>query len=217
MLRLYLVRHGVTAWNREARMQGHADIPLAEEGVEQARRLSTRLARERIDAVWSSDLARARRTAEAIAAPHGLAVVTTALLREQSLGAWEGLTQEEIVLRGEGALLRAYRQDSIAHRPPGSEPLTEVWDRLLRSLEAIRRAHPSGTVVVVGHGGSLRVLLCDALAAPLPTIRRIWLDNASLSLIEYAEDRPRVRLMNDTGHLRMEEDRGGASVYRVPV
>jgi len=189
-------------------MQGHTDVPLSEEGLEQARRLAARLAEETIDAVWSSDLARARLTAEAIALPHGLSVRTTPLLREQQLGVWEGMTQEEIIARGDEALLRAYRRDSITHRPPESEPLEEVWERLLGGLAEIRRAHPQGTVVAVGHGGSLRVLLCEALNAPLPSMRRLWLDNASLSLIEYAEDRPRVRLMNDTGHLRGMKDGG---------
>jgi broad specificity phosphatase PhoE len=203
LLRLYLVRHGITVWNQERRMQGHTDVPLAQEGVEQARMLAGRLADIPIDVVWSSDLARAWQTAEAIAAPRRLPVVRSPLLRERNLGEWEGLTREEIIARGDEERLNAYLQDSIANPPPG-ESYAEVWNRLLRAQEEIRRAHPEGTVVVVGHGGSLRVLLCDALAAPMTSMRHIALDNASLSLIEYAPDTARVRLMNDTGHLWLD-------------
>src|SRR5438445_11535878 len=85
-LRLYLVRHGTTSWNREGRLQGHTDISLAEEGIRQAERIADRLASLTVDAVWSSDLSRASGTADAIAQRHGLDVRTTCLLRESGLG-----------------------------------------------------------------------------------------------------------------------------------
>src|SRR6185503_21212634 len=100
ILRLYLVRHGVTAWNVEERLQGHTDISLTDEGLRQAERIADRLSALSIEAVWSSDLVRASATAEAIARRHGLQVQTTCLLRESGLGAWEGLTEKEIIDRG---------------------------------------------------------------------------------------------------------------------
>jgi broad specificity phosphatase PhoE len=207
-LRLYIVRHGVTAWNREWRMQGHTDIPLDAEGVEQARRIAERLSAEPRppQAVWSSDLARARQTAEAIAAPLGLAVQTTPLLRETMLGAWEGLTRAEIEARGDAEQLARYLQDSIRHRPPGGETLEAAWERMVGIVTEIRRQHPQGQVAIVGHGGSLRVLLCEALDAPLRSLPRFQLDNASLSVIEQYGDSVnplrRLTLLNDTSHLR---------------
>ncbi len=204
MLRLLLVRHGETLWNREWRIQGHQDVPLSPDGVEQARRLARRLASERLTAVWSSDLGRARETAEIIADPHGLQVVATPLLREVNMGQWESLTGEEIMAaHGEEVWLR-FRQDSIAHRPPDAEPWESAYARLLEALAAVREAHAEGTVVLVGHGGTLRCILCEALGAPLASMRCIHLDNASLSIVELTPDRTAVRLLNDTGHLRDE-------------
>jgi broad specificity phosphatase PhoE len=210
-LRLYLVRHGITAWNREMRMQGHTDIPLDAEGREQARRLSRRLVAETRapQAIWSSDLARARQTAEAIAVPLGLTVQTTALLRETNLGAWEGLTRPEIEARGDAEHLARYLRDPLTCRPPGGETLEAAWERMVQAGQEIRARHPAGQVAVVGHGGSLRVLLCEALDASIHSLRRLWLDNASLSIIEqYGDlDAPirRVTLLNDTSHLKKDE------------
>ncbi|MCS6776760.1 MAG: histidine phosphatase family protein [Chloroherpetonaceae bacterium] len=203
--RIYVVRHGVTLWNREARFQGQTDIPLTEEGREQARRLAERLATSSPVAIWSSDLVRARDTAEIIAIHHGLRVRTTPLLRELMLGEWEGLNRTEIEARGEADRLARYAQDPLHHRPPGGEPLESAWDRVLRAAAMIRAQHPQGDLVIVGHGGSLRALLCHAIGAPMTSMRRIRLDNCSLSIIEeqhHADEIvQRLVLLNDTGHL----------------
>jgi broad specificity phosphatase PhoE len=202
----YLVRHGITEWNRAQRMQGHTDVALASDGYLQAARIGARLqaAPLKPSAVWASDLMRATETARAIAEPLGLPVQTTARLRETMLGEWEGLTREEIVARGDGERLDAYLRDSWRYRPPGSETLEAVWERMLDAQEEIRNQHPVGAVAIVGHGGSLRALLCAALDAPIDSMRRLWLDNASLSIIEESEGvdrRARITLLNDTSHL----------------
>ncbi len=204
ILRIYLVRHGITSWNVEQRLQGHTDIPLTEEGILQAKHIADRLSVLALEAVWSSDLVRAYATADAIARRHGLYVNKTPLLRESGLGDWEGLTEAEIMQRGERDLWLAYRRDSTAHRPPGGEPYQAVWDRLMEVRDRIVAAHPRGNVVIVGHGGSMRSLLTDALGAGIPGIRRLSLDNASLSLIERTADWTIVRFVNDTGHLLRE-------------
>lgn len=207
LLRWYLVRHGETDWNREMRMQGHTDVPLNALGQEQALRIADRLAAEEHppQTIWSSDLSRARLTAEAIAAPHNLSVHTTPLLRETMLGRWEGLTRPEIIALGDEEALENYVRDPLRHRPPGGETLEEAWERMSRVATEIRTAHPAGRVAIVGHGGSMRVLLCEALDAPLAFMRRIWLGNASLSIVDYiggaAGDRRYVTLLNDTSHL----------------
>jgi alpha-ribazole phosphatase len=202
LLRLFLVRHGVTVWNQEARWQGQTDIPLSAEGVEQAQRVAARLRSEPITAIWSSDLSRARHTAELIAEHHRLEVNVTPRLRETMLGEWEGLTLEEIVARGDEELWKLVRHDSLTHRPPGAERLEAVWDRILKVKDELRERYAEGTIVVVGHGGSLRALLCDAFGAGVPSMNHFGLDNASLSAIEYTEHRSWVRLVNDTSHLK---------------
>ncbi len=207
VLKLILVRHGITAWNREQRMQGHTDVDLDPEGHVQACKIAERLSSldGGVQAVYSSDLRRARLTAEAIAAPYSLPVTSTPLLREIMLGDWEGLTAAEILDRGEEELLTLYRSDSYVHRPPNSESMEQVWDRMSIAAGLIREANPDGTVVVVGHGGSLKALLCSALGASITSMKHIFLSNASMSIIEEAgpPDRrfQRILLMNDTGHL----------------
>jgi len=206
-LRLYLVRHGITDWNQAMRMQGQSDIPLNDEGRDQAQRVAARLsaAHPPIEAVWSSDLSRARETAEAIAAPLNLPISTTPLLREIMLGEWEGLTQPEIEARGEAELLQRYRLSPAGQRPPGGETLEQAWGRMIRARDEISQAHPAGQVAVVGHGGTLRALLCAALEAPVSSMLRFSLSNASVSIIDEIRTSEscirRVLSVNDVAHL----------------
>lgn len=188
-------------------MQGQSDIPLNEEGREQAQRIAKRLAAldPAIDAVWSSDLQRARHTAEAIASPLGLSVTTTPTLREIGLGDWEGLTAEDIEARGDGELWQRYRLSPTGQRPPNGESLESAWERMIATRNQIREMHPSGHVVIVGHGGTLRALLAEALGAPLSSMLRFALANVSLSIIEEITTRQdrmsRILTVNDTSHL----------------
>ncbi len=206
-LRLNIVRHGITDWNQAMRMQGHSDVPLNDEGRGQAARIAARLAslEPPIDAVWSSDLSRARETAEIIAARFDLPVKVTPLLREIMLGDWEGLNQEEIEARGDGDLLRLYRSSPAGARPPNGETLAQTWERMMQARGEIIAAHPHGNIAVVGHGGSLRALICAALEAPVASMIRFSLGNTSLSVLEQSRTSEsciwRVRCVNDTAHL----------------
>src|SRR5687768_16876002 len=103
MTTLLLARHGETDWNRELRIQGSSDIALNDLGRDQARALAEELAELALDAIYSSDLRRARETAEAVAAQHGLDVRLDPRLRERAFGSWEGLTRADIVALGDGA------------------------------------------------------------------------------------------------------------------
>ena len=189
-------------------MQGQTDVPLGDLGREQAARIGARMARLALppQIVWSSDLSRARTTAEAIAQPLGLTVRTLPELREIKFGEWEGLTREEILARGEGTLLANYRHDSLQHRPPGAETLQAVWDRMVAAMAIIRaESGDAERIAIVGHGGSLRVLICDALEAPITSMRHFFFENASLSILEELEGESgmfrRLLLFNDTLHL----------------
>ena len=149
MTTLLLARHGETDWNRELRIQGSSDIPLNELGREQARTLAEELKDVELDAIYASDLSRARETADAVAATHGLEIRLDPRLRERSFGSWEGLTREDIDLRPE--------------QHHDGETDDEVRERVLEGIQAIADAHPGEQVLVVSHGGALNALWHHAL------------------------------------------------------
>jgi 2,3-bisphosphoglycerate-dependent phosphoglycerate mutase len=147
---LLLARHGETDWNRELRIQGSSDIGLNELGREQARALAEELADIEVDAIYASDLSRARDTAEAVAATKDLSVRLDARLRERAFGSWEGLTREDVAERFQGE-----RHDGESDQ--------QVRERVLAAIEEIAAAHPGEQVLVVSHGGALNTLWHHAL------------------------------------------------------
>jgi broad specificity phosphatase PhoE len=162
---LLLVRHGETDWNRTGRWQGHSNTPLNELGRQQARDLAESL--DGVDVVYSSDLDRARETAEILAERLGVEIRFDPRLRERSFGAWEGLTSAEIEERFEAAH-RRWR----AGEAPGAddaEPFDEFGRRVSSFLADVLERHPDETVLVIGHGGSIRVI--HAAAAGLDYVR----------------------------------------------
>ncbi len=188
-------------------MQGHSDVPLNPDGTAQAERIGARMSVHPFppEIVYSSDLSRAVETAEAVAKPLNLEVKINPMLRETMLGEWEGLTRAEIIERGDGDLLEKYIADSYYARPPGGESLDNVWDRMLTVFSQIIQEHPESRIAIIGHGGSLRSLICHTMDAPVTSMRRIWLDNASLSVLDYAgpsASHNRILLLNDTSHLQ---------------
>lgn len=205
MLRLLLIRHGETDWNQQMRFQGQTDVVLNARGIEQAEAVAYRLRNEPLQAIYSSDLQRAMQTAQIVAKYHDLSPVADPDLRELSYGIWEGMRREEILASEWAELFERYRKDSLRHRPPGAEYPEQIIERSRRMLARILRQHSDGTVCIVGHGGSLRALICVALSAPVETFRHIRLDNASLSVIECGADWIWVSLINDTCHLAQEK------------
>ena len=155
MTELLIVRHGETDWNAELRFQGHADPPLNETGRAQARALAEQLADLRPEAIYASDLARARETAEIVGGRLELPVTALRELREIDVGDWQGLTHEEIDERFPEAHAAWLRGEAGWSR---GETYDELAARVLPALERIARAHPQGRVVVVGHGGTIRTV-----------------------------------------------------------
>jgi len=150
---LLLVRHGETDWNRERRFQGHADTPLNDKGREQAHALAAELDGEQIDVVYTSDLARARETAEIVAARLGADVVALRELREIDVGDWEGLSWPEIEQRfPDGA--QAWHVNGAGWT--SGETYEELGARIVPALLQIAERHPAQRVLVVGHGGTIR-------------------------------------------------------------
>jgi broad specificity phosphatase PhoE len=143
---ILLARHGETDWNRDGIWQGWADPPLNDAGRAQARKLAGQLKEMPFDAVYSSDLRRARETAELVAQPHGLPVTTDRGLREIDIGSWSGLTHAEIDERFPGGV-----------RPDG-ETREQHAARVLDTVERIARAHLGRRILLVTHGGTMRAL-----------------------------------------------------------
>jgi len=166
---LLLVRHGETDWNRDQRFQGHADPPLNETGREQARTVANELAADRIDAIYTSDLARARETAELIAERAGVPFVLEPQLREVDVGEWQGLTRAELAQRFPEGMRDWHERGHGWERGETYEQLTE---RVLAALERIVGRHPGERVVVVGHGGTIRAIRAHVEGATVVDHRR---------------------------------------------
>ena len=205
MTRILLARHGETEWNKIGRVQGWTDIGLSAAGEAQAARLAERLSKTKMAGVYSSELLRAVQTAAPIAAQHGLSVQTLPGLREKGYGKWEGLTRDDLE-RDWTELWHQYHTLRVLEAVvPDGETWPEVCLRTAEALQTILDAHPGDdeTVLLVGHGGSARALVLEALQAPMPTLLRLHLDNASLSRLDFAAlSDSRVVFLNDTSHLR---------------
>jgi alpha-ribazole phosphatase len=184
--RIWLVRHGLTAWNAQKRYCGHSDIPLAPAGRGQARWLASQLRGVPLRAIYSSDLARARATAEFIARgrPAPVEVAVSGAWREIAFGAWEGLTYAEIA--GAFAQRLDFFTDPEHFAPPGGESLSDLLRRVQPALTGILQDSFSGAgdIAIVSHGGTLRGLLCVLLGLPLRQQWQLRLDPGSLSAVD---------------------------------
>jgi broad specificity phosphatase PhoE len=206
-VRLFLIRHGETASNRELRYVGARDEPLAASGRAQADSLAAVLAELPLAAIYASPLCRAGETARPIAARLGLAPAPEPRLSEQCFGDWEGLTRAEVVERGDGERERLLRWESDAgHAPPGGESLEQVRQRAVACAGDLLAAHRGEWIALVSHVGPIKSLLCTALGAPLATARRMFLDPGTLSVVDWG-DPPVVRLFNAHAHLGWSQAR----------
>jgi alpha-ribazole phosphatase/probable phosphoglycerate mutase len=180
------MRHGEVEGAAEGRFFGHLDVGLSAVGRRQAAALAAGLAGDAIDAVYASDLARARDSASPLAGARGLMAVTVPALREVAMGRWEGLTFPQIRDR-EPATLHAWLADPTLLPFPDGEHLEDLRARVMPALTDIVSRHIGGRVAVVAHGGTNRVILAEALGLPLRNSLRLAQDYACLNLIEYRE------------------------------
>jgi broad specificity phosphatase PhoE len=199
-MRILLLRHAETDWNRERRFQGWRDVPLSATGREQAESAARLLAATRIDAVWSSPLARARDTAAIIAAPHRLAVQESEAFREMGFGDWEGLTRDEVRERFPDAQ-RAWAETPHEAAWPGAETLAAVRARALAGLEALRAAHTGQTICLVSHGITGRILILEALGLGPDRLWSFHLSSTGISELEFRDDWTTLHRMNSLIHL----------------
>jgi len=204
---LLLIRHGETAWNAEHRIQGRLDVPLSTAGVWQTGRLAQRLAEEAIDAVISSDLARAWMTGAPLADARGLTMVPEPRLRERAFGIFEGKTLDEIAA-GHPDELVAWRSRDVDWRIPGGESGAEFIDRVLVALHEIADAYAGRTVAVVTHGGVLDVVYRNARALAWDAPRDHLMLNASINRLQARTGPLRLQIVDwaDIAHLEHARD-----------
>ena len=200
-MRCYLVRHAQTSWNHENRIQGHSDQPLDAKGLDQAKRVGDYFASHRLSAVYSSHLSRSLQTARAIAQGRVNPVIDRALA-EMHLGAWEGLTAEEVNARHQGAY-QLWRTSPSKVVIPGAEPVLDFRARVRQAVGRIVAAHRQDeSIVIVSHGGVIATLLADWMQAEYDQVlRRMALDNGGISAIDCQALPPAILWVNATHHL----------------
>jgi probable phosphoglycerate mutase len=184
MTKLCLVRHGQTDWNLEGRYQGQSDVPLNENGRLQAHTLAQKLQRHPFAAIYTSDLERARETAEIIATSLNLPVTVDSRLREINQGKWEG--QLVVIIKARYADLWQQRSvDPASVRPPGGETVGEVAARVHTALDDIARIHPNASVLVASHGLALATIICNVRGIPVGQAYSFIPDNAKPAWVEW--------------------------------
>ncbi len=199
--RIFLIRHGATVLTAEDRFAGATDVPLSDEGREQARRLALRLAGESIGAVYASPLGRTVETASILAEPHQLEPQKRDGLREISHGRWEQMTRVEVeaTFPDEAA---DWEKDPYTFAPLNGESGLAVTARALPVLIEIVRTHPGENVLVVSHKATIRLLLSSLLGFD-PRRYRDNLDQSpcALNIVDFKDPvRARLTLFNDTSH-----------------
>jgi len=180
---IYLLRHGEVAQADPRRFIGHLDVPLSARGEAQCAAQAERLRGVPLAALYSSDLARARRSGEIIGAPHGLSPTPVRELREMAMGRWEGLTADEIRAREPDAFDDWMAR--VGEFPfPGGESVPDLLARAGPAFDAIVAKAPGPAIAIVAHGGTNRALLCRALGLPLARLLALGQDYGALSVLE---------------------------------
>jgi len=194
--RIYLIRHGEVEGATTPRYNGQGDVALSPRGREQYQSMAERLSGEKITACYSSDLTRCAWGAGLIAPLFGLEPHTTPHLRELNIGDWEGLTWQELMIRYP-VEWQARLADIVNYRVSNGENLLDVQARVMPEINRIVASHQGEEVLVVGHGGVNRVILLNAIGAPLSALFNIEQNYCCLNIIDYyADGKTVVTLLN---------------------
>ncbi len=180
---LYLIRHGETPWNVEGRYQGQLDPPLTKKGQQQAAATATKLAGLNFKAIYSSDLARAYQTAQALAAKTGLPVQLDRRLREIHQGDWQGVLIGDI-RAGWPQEIGGWEADPWQHQPPGGETLSQLQDRILAVIDDIVSRYHQGQVAVFTHKLPIALLKIHYQGHPAKAIWSLLPANAAWEIFE---------------------------------
>ena len=200
MTELILIRHGETDWNVQGRFQGQIDVPLNAVGLSQAGLMAERLAQERVDALYSSDLLRTRQTAAPAAAKLALDAAMDAALREQHFGILEGMSFDEVQARHPDELAAWMRHDPDYALPEG-ESVRVFHARVVGAVRALAARHPGQRLAIVTHGGVLDMIFRTVHALPLVGPRTCPIPNAGLNHLRLRGDELEIVRWADDAHL----------------
>ncbi len=201
MAKILLVRHAQTKLHHDDRFWGSTDITLSNGGIRQAEQLRDRLAKEKINAVYTSTLSRARTTADIIVAKRKINTNTCEELNECNFGHIEGLTFDEIQRLHPELAEELQNWKTVSF--PGGESLKDLDRRVRSFLDRLDKHKEKETVLIISHGGPLRLIICNLLGLELEHWLRFRVEHASLSIVETYEQGNVLTLLNDTSHLKL--------------
>ncbi len=199
-MRLILVRHGQTDWNKEYRVQGQSDTPLNEAGRAQAEAIAQALKSEPVEAIYSSPLGRAYQTAQAIGHFHQVDIIIEERLKELDVGEMDGLYSPSLK-DVDPDFINTWTNNAAVARWPGGETLPSLQQRVWGAVSDIATGDCIGSVILISHFFSLVTLLCCVFDLSLSEFRKFNLDVASISEIEFSGGKTRLVSFNDTCHL----------------
>ena len=203
-MRLILVRHGQTPWNKKGRFQGQSLVGLNQRGIMQAQRVAEALLPMKLTALYSSPLPRTLMTAQEISRELCIPVVPLEGIKEVNLGEMEGKTGQE--MRTEYAQVYAtWRRDPSEVVFPGGESMLALQERAWRATEDIEKTHPRDVIVAVSHNFAIRAILCRFLGLPFSRFPCLRVDLASISIIQVNSKSRQVLTINDRCHFSREE------------
>lgn len=197
-MRLYLVRHAQTSWNKERRAQGHTDTELDETGLSQARSLIEPFSSLEVEYVLSSDLQRCKQTAEHVARAAGVKIEHTPHLRERGFGSLEGKPYNEIrSYIADQSRIQGVERHMV--RLEGGESMHDVWERLQHVVDDLSQR--DGPTVVVSHGGAIGLLLAKLIGSGLGSARSFRLSNCSITELHRDDGCWMIERLNDQTHM----------------
>lgn len=204
LTQIFLIRHGQSLGNAEGRFGGHTDTPLSPRGSKQAKATAEILSKERLTAIYASDLVRSLETAAPLSKLTGLQVTPAAEFRERSVGVMEGLTFEEAAAQHPEQYAALLQRD-FEHVLLGGESYRQTLDRAARKLDESVARHRGGRIAIFTHTGTICILALHIMGAlDAPELKPVWIhsSNCGISRFDLRDDGfVRVSTINDTRHL----------------
>jgi len=198
---ILVIRHGETAWNRNDIFRGTCDIPLNENGKEQAKLAARSLEGVRIDAAYTSPLCRAKETAEIVSGPHGISPVAHDGFIDMDYGEWTGKENSEVARRWPDDHA-AWTTNPHTARPPGGTTLKEVFSRSFTAMEELAVKHDGQTIAIFAHRVVNKVLVIGAFSLRLDRFPFIIQGNCCINEVERIQNGYLIHSINDVSHIK---------------